>query len=329
MFSPRAIHHLIKYFNSIDKKLSGYFIRRPPWDEEPLTRMFFDLLDRDYQEEEKIDYTLNQLYSDLSESDDPIAINISLDTRQYSKSYEHKVSKSDIGLILEYQDQFNRKNSFTSYLLFQAKRLFPIHGEYTIRSKFDSFNKDQHDEIIRLNEWAESNFVSYLLYCPRPEKLDKTTRESLAYARNEFLGDNIFDFTFGQELRDDLLNGSKTIAAGIFVSEVNKMPSEFYKIHNNVFRGITPFSWFIVQLFQGKDARPLLNKLNQESYIYNYDYSEDDKIKCIREIVEGSLSQLSKRKLGNDDISINENMLPKHTLKIKIINGVDRNNFMK
>jgi succinate dehydrogenase flavin-adding protein (antitoxin of CptAB toxin-antitoxin module) len=107
MFSPRAIHHLIKYLNSIDKKLSNYLTRKRPWDEELLTRMFCDLLDQDYQEEENIDYTLNQLYSDLLESDDPIAINISIETRQYTKHYEHNVTKSDIGLILEYQDQFN------------------------------------------------------------------------------------------------------------------------------------------------------------------------------------------------------------------------------
>lgn len=219
-----------------------------------------------------------------------------------------------------------RKNSFKSYVLFQAKRLFPVQGKYTIKSKFDSFNKDQHNEIIKLNEWAGSNFVSYLLYCPRPEKLDKTTRESLTYARNESLGDNIFDFTLGQELRDDLLHGSKTVAAGIFVSDVNKMPNEFYKIHNNIFKGITPFSWFIVQLLQGINARYLFN---QNTYIYNYDHNENDKIMCIREIVEGSLSQMSKHILGNDDISINEKILPKHTLKIKIINGVDRNIFMK
>jgi hypothetical protein len=329
MFSLRAIHLLIKYFNSIDKKLSNYLIRKQPWDEESLTRIFCDLLDHDYQEEENIDYTLAQLYSDLSKSDDPIAIDISIETHPYTKKYEHNVAKSDMGMILEYQDQFERKNSFKSYLLFQAKRLFPVQNEYTVKSKFNSFNESQHDEIVKINKWAGDNFVSYLLYCPRPERLDKATRERLAYARNEAFGDNIFDFALGQELRDDLLHGSKTIAAGIFVSEVNKMPCEFYDIHKSMFQDIFPFSWFIVKLFQGFNDRSFLNKTK---YIYNYDHNENDKIKVMREIVEGKLSYFSKRVLddvlGINEVSINENIYPKHTLRIKIVNGTDRNNYL-
>ena len=326
MFSLRAIHYLIKYFNSIDKKLSNYLVRKQPWDEESLTRMFCDLLDQDYQEEDNIDYTLTQLYSDLSKANDPIALDVSIETHHYTKSYEHNITKSDIGLILEYIDQFNSKNSFKSYLLFQAKRLFPVQYEYTIKSKFNSFEKHQHNEITKLNEWAGGNFVSYLLYCPRPEKLIKTTRERLVYARNEAFENNIFDFAFGQELRDDLLHDSRTIAAGIFVSEVNKMPCEFYEIHKSIFQGFSPFSWFIVQLFQGINARSFLK---QNEYIYNYHHNENDKIKCMREIVEGKLSQMSKVLLNDEDIYFNENILPKHTLRIKIINGVDRNNFLK
>jgi len=62
MFSPRALHCLIKYFNSIDKILSNYLIRKQPCKEESLTGMFCDLLDEDYQKEENIDYTLTHLY---------------------------------------------------------------------------------------------------------------------------------------------------------------------------------------------------------------------------------------------------------------------------
>jgi hypothetical protein len=327
MFSPRAIHLLIKYFNSIDKKLSNYLIRKHPWDEESLTRMFCDLLDQDYQKDENIDYPLTQLYKDLSKSDDPIVFDVSIETHPYTKQYEHNIANSDIGLILEYHDQFDLKKSFKSYLLFQAKRLFPVQDKYTINSKFNSFDNNQHNEIIKLNEWAGVNFVSYLLYCPRPKKIDRTTREHLAYARNKALGNNIFDFSFGQELRDDLLRGSKTTAAGIFVSEVDKIHCNFHEIHKNIFHGIFPFSWFIVQLFQGINDRAFLD---QNKYIYNYDRSENDKIKCMREIVEGKLSPLSKNILNNkNEISFIENIYPKHTLRIRVINGNDRNNFLR
>jgi len=64
-----------------------------------------------------------------------------IDTYQYTKTCEDGVTKSDIGLILEYQDQFDNKNSFEVYLLFQAKRLFPILNEYEFKSEFNSFNK--------------------------------------------------------------------------------------------------------------------------------------------------------------------------------------------
>jgi len=233
LFSPKAIHYLIKYFNSIDKKLSNFLTHKQPWDEESLTRMFCDLLDKDYQEEFNIDYTLTQFYSDLSKFNESMTIDISLETHQYKRNYEHDVTKSDIGLILEYKEQFDNDKSFEVYLLLQAKRLFPIQNKYSIKSEFNSFNAVQYNEINKINEKAGFNFVSYLLYCPRTEKLEKSTREGLTYARNEMLGNEIFDYAFGQELRDDLLRNSETIASGIYVSEISKMPCNFYEIHKS------------------------------------------------------------------------------------------------
>lgn len=92
--------------------------------------------------------------------------------------------------------------------------------DYGARSKFESYDPDQHDRTKELLKFVDIHFFKYLLYCPRPELLPDDVRMELSYLRGKSLNRKILDYLYGQELRDDLRNGSPTLASGIFISDL-------------------------------------------------------------------------------------------------------------
>lgn len=109
MISPQAIRLLLQHFDSLDRSLSRRLVRKRPWDEEALTSLLCDLLDEDCQQDENVQYPIISLLEDLSATDEPISFSASINTHSYPKSVERYVTQSDIGLIVEYQDQFESK----------------------------------------------------------------------------------------------------------------------------------------------------------------------------------------------------------------------------
>jgi len=202
MLSPRAIRLLLKYFDSVDESLARRLLRKRTWDEEALTFLLTELLDEESQQDHNVEYSHANLIDDLFRTDEPISIDVTLDTHSYPKSMERYVTQSDVGFILSYQDQFGHKKSFQAGWLMQAKRLFPSkrkfdHG-FTENSKFDSLDRAQHDRMKRLRDWAKCDFIRYMLYCPRPSSLDTYVRERLSSARSNAIGTDIFDYALAR-----------------------------------------------------------------------------------------------------------------------------------
>lgn len=210
------------------KRYRSVWLGKRTWDEEALTFLLTELLDEEGQADHNMSYTHDIFLRDLSAIDEPLSISIQIETHSYPKSMERYVTQSDIGFILSYEDQFDQKASFHRGWLLQAKRLFQTrqrheHG-FTANSRFESIDNMQHERMKRLRDWAQCDFIRYLLYCPRPLALDKNVREQLCSARSRSLAHDIFDYSLGLELRDDLLSVSPTVAAGIFVAEMDDFP---------------------------------------------------------------------------------------------------------
>jgi hypothetical protein len=184
MLSPRAVRLVLRHFDAIDQAISQRLTRKRPWGEEALTHLLCDLLDFETQQEEKVSYTIVQLLEDLAKSDEPLDIRLRIDTHQYPKHLETWVTQSDLGLIISFQDQFDAEQSTTTAWLLQAKRLFPSkNGAYETDSKFDSVNPAQEARMKALRDWAQEDFVKYILYCPRPKKLGPPVRAALNQLR--------------------------------------------------------------------------------------------------------------------------------------------------
>lgn len=255
MLSPFATRLILKHFNAIDEAVTGKLLYKRARDEEEITKSLVDALDEECQSQENISFGIDQLRNELLKAGDPTSVDLSIETHSYTKTWEHYVSQADIGLIIRYQNYFEPNLSRSWSWLLQAKRAFLTSGnnpQYNAASRFSSYDHAQHERIKALVKFVDADFFRYLLYCPRPSRLEVSARQELAYLRGTSLQDEIFDFTYGLELRDDLRDGSPTIEAGMFVSELEPFPKNLGEVHRGIFRGTTPFSWFLLQHLPGR-----------------------------------------------------------------------------
>ncbi|WGI26067.1 hypothetical protein QEN58_03140 [Halomonas alkaliantarctica] len=317
MLSPYATHLLLKHFNSIDEAVSAKLLYKRPRDEEDITKSLIDALDEECQEQESLGYRIGELREDLAKNGDPTYIDLAIDTHVYSKQWERYVSQSDLGLVVKYQNYYEPMLSNTWSWLLQAKRLFPAKGTnnvYDSDCKFESFDKQQHERIKRLQEFVDADFFRCLFYCPRPEKLDDVVRQELSYLRSASLRGEIFDFTYGLELRDDLRSGSATVAAGIFVSEVEPCPKKFADIHSHIFHGTTPLSWFILQHLPGSGRHHPYEDKHWPSN-RNNDIAE--------RLVRGDTEVIQEIMTRLEDKEMNLSILPSATITVTISQGTE------
>jgi hypothetical protein len=252
MISPKALHAIIKHFDCIDTAVAARMMRKRPWLEPALTSFLCDLLDEDVQNETSLEYSLEELNRDLKLDDNLIKTNFQIETHEYAPDIERWVTQSDLGFIINYNDYLLPENSWSTAWLFQAKRMTADHkGQYLYSesSRFGSHDAKQHKRIESLIKIVGVEFVKYMLYCPKPASLDPLVRGKLAHLRNGSLSNDIFDFALGLELRDELLSGGGTLAAGVFISNVNDLPGNLGKVHRNILGSCWPLSWFIARHF--------------------------------------------------------------------------------
>lgn len=337
ILSPKAIELFIKHLNCIDIRLSKKLLSKRPWLETTLTQLLCDLLDEDTQPDENIDYSVFDLNDDLSRDEGIVKLNFSINTHQYSGNLEGKATQSDLGFVINYRDYLVPSSSWSSAWLMQAKRVYPDSTDpvkYSENSKFDALNSKQTKDLERLKNTINLDFVRYLLYCPRPNDLGKTTKAKLKRLRSNQLYQNIFDYSNGLTLWDDLKNGEKTVSAGIFVSK-SQIQNLGY-VHKKIFEETIPLSWFFVQHYfnnpisfsRSSNNIPIL--VNSDTRISIDPHSTDlihDPDKCKEEwahgIVKGQENSINKLTKAIDGEEINFQPVPKHTISVDISIGAD------
>jgi hypothetical protein len=321
MLSPRAIRLLLRHFDALDQVVAAKLMRKRPWAEEALTGLLCDLLDSETQAEERVSYTLLQLHEDLAASNEPVGIRVKIDTHQYPKHLERWVTQADFGLIINYQNQFRGHSETTAWLM-QAKRVFPSRdGLYEADSRFASTDAGQDARMKALRDWGQEDFIKYFLYCPRPSALKPNVREALSQSRTDALSEDIFDYTLGLELRDDMLSGSPTIASGLFVASLDDVPKTLVDTHAALFLSTFPFSWFIVQhLANGR------HRMRHRRQIHGSSPSGGPRTKEIERLVRGDHRVLVEdMELPESlDRDVPPRVLPTYTIEISVISGLER-----
>ena len=258
--TPRALHLIIKHLDCIDAAVSQRLTTARPWLEVGLTSLFCDLMDSGTQDSLSLAYPIDQLNADLAEPDGLLGLSVKIETHEYPPQLERWVTQSDLGLVLNYCDHLVPIRSWTSSWLLQAKRLLPssrVPLEYSERCVFGSFDSAQHKRMLELNEVVGEDFIRYLFYCLQPRLLEPALRGKLSYLRTGVIANDIFDYTNGLELRDDLMASRSTLEAGLFLGPIDQPPPQFGEIHREIFRRYRPFSWFVADQL-GSNGHELL-----------------------------------------------------------------------
>ncbi len=248
MISPGAVKLVIRHFDAIDRAVAKPLMYKKPWHEPALTSRLCALLDEETQQEYNINYSTPELNHDLAEMDGLLSFSLTLDTHEYGAHFEGWVTQADLGLLIKFEDELIPSDSWTVPWLLQAKRLYPSRQNpiaYDESCKFTAVDKDQRDRMKELQKIIGVDFIRYLLYCPRPSLLDTTTALKLTHLRNRNLGENIFDFTLGLLLREELSKKDSSLAAGLFVTSSIEVPSNLGNIHERMLHSCFPFSWFL------------------------------------------------------------------------------------
>lgn len=317
MLSPFATSLILRHFNAIDEAVTGKLLYKRPRDEEDITKSLVDALDEECQLQENIAYSIDHLRNDLLVAGEPTFIDLAIETHSYSKKWERYVSQADLGLIVRYENHYEPRLSKSWSWLLQAKRVFPVPdtpAEYGADSKFESFDIAQHKRIKQLVKFVDADFFRYLLYCPRPSRLVNSARQELAYLRGTALNDSIFDFAYGLELRDDLRNGSPTIAAGMFISKLDPFPRNLGAVHGEIFRGTTPFSWFLLGHIPGRGR-------HQWDEYEHWPSNQDNEI--VQAIVKGNAEVISEIMTSLEDREFNLKLLPSATITVTVSQGTE------
>jgi hypothetical protein len=211
----------------------------------------------------------------------------------------------------------------------QAKRMNPDNRaplRYTEASRFGSTNLQQQKRIERLIEIVGVPFVRYLLYCPRPAHLDEITQIKLAHLRNADLAGNIFDFTLGLKLREDLGSRSSTLAAGLFVANVSDLPKNLGQVHRTILQSCYPLSWFLCGHFIASSyddfvSRGRVNPHSSQSRRAQRDLSAEE---WAHGIVTGDQDAISRLMEASGTITDGPfAVLPPHTITINVMIGHD------
>lgn len=240
---------MIRHFDAIDQAVSKRTCRKRPWLEVAITSYLCELLDEETQLEAGLSYSIRDLNQDLGAADGLLDLTLSVETHEYEPKLERWVTQADLGLILQFDDHLLPDRSWSSAWLLQAKRVQPDSRNpllYSEVSRVAAVDAAQLSRMRRLSEAVGHEFVRYLLYCPRPEFLDKLTRQKLFHLRRQNLLDQIFDFTLGLELHTSVNRSDSSLAAGVFIAGLDHLPKALGEIHGSIFGATLPLSWFVV-----------------------------------------------------------------------------------
>jgi hypothetical protein len=85
--------------------------------------------------------------------------------------------------------------------------------------------------------------------------MDPIVERKLAHLRHQRLVHQIFDYTLGLELHQELSRKDSSLAAGLFVSEIDSLPPNLGMVHETMLGKCSPLSWFLASHFVGDGPR--------------------------------------------------------------------------
>lgn len=160
-------------------------------DEDHLTATLCEMLDENLQELHALDYTYRQLCDDLSRPNMINSVSVTIQANKHTKTFEGKFSYADLGIVLEHHPPLRGKGA-TSAVLIQAKKLFRNNGQYTLNSRYESFDIEQLQRLVAVgcedDKAPWTTCVYYLFFNPIRPLYASDAQSQLAYLDAERRG---------------------------------------------------------------------------------------------------------------------------------------------
>ena len=247
MLTPATLPLLVRHLDAVDEALSQRTAWQ--WKEEALTELLCDLLNETRQPAYHLTYPFQALQADLAAAAPLVDARIRIESHQYDKNVESRLTQSDVGLVIEAIDTIAPGRSTTTAVLLQAKRANPNPrtGDHDTTSVFAGYSSRQEERIQRLRSLLGVDAVQHLLYCPRGGNLASVDGQVLAHLRTAGVARGIHDYTLGQAKLEELRNNPNAFDAGLFVAQDLVATTTLRDLHATAFAGATPLAWYIAQ----------------------------------------------------------------------------------
>lgn len=216
VLGPYEAQCFSKYFKGVDSLLAKRFLFGFLPNEEHITSILCELLDEHGAQLHRLPYSLLDLNHDLKKNGGLLHADVSIVTTDYNKHQEHRITQSDIGIVIEYQDNIEPANSFSNGVLLQAKKLFPTnYSNYDLNSKYQSFDPKQHKRLKELNQYyiekgCENKCIKYLMYNPSLEAIPKREQQKILHQQMKLEVNSSFDSIIGLQRYRELLEGEQS-----------------------------------------------------------------------------------------------------------------------
>ncbi len=266
--TPRDAKILIRYLDAVDDAVTERLEVGYNPSEENLTFLLCEMLDDNKASRNTLSYPLTQMKAELAADSKRLVVSLAIETRQYPRHIESRLTSSDIGIIVSYRDHV-RHNSFESGVLLQAKRLYHSlnHPKYSLNDSFEAFDRSQLKAMLDISQRYSGPDMSrrdptgavglcrYLFYCPRPNAYDEDSQEELQHYL--LPGANIFDYAKGWHLYEfasdpkrhvpGLLASSISWLAEVWIdNRLRKSKPVAREVFERLWHDVEPLSWFLV-----------------------------------------------------------------------------------
>ncbi len=133
--------------------------------EEFLSPMFGRLVDGRSPFQSVLAYPIRALNADLDQCGSGHRLKVEFETIEHAKGFSGSVSHADLGIVFRYENPaFGER--VDKAILVECKRLYPLHREYKLRSRYEGFDAAQFAALEAIDSKHGWGTIYYFLYNP-------------------------------------------------------------------------------------------------------------------------------------------------------------------
>jgi len=185
-FSDVEAGYLRRFFDGVDYAVSRELAIDEVAYEEFLSPMFGRLLDGRSPFQSVLAYPLRALNADLDQCGSGHKLKVEFETIEHAKGFSGSVSHADLGIVFRYENPaFGER--VEKAILAECKRLYPLHREYKLRSRYEGFDAAQFTALEAIDSKHGWGTTYYFLYNPVLEAFEPSDANLIRALENRMM----------------------------------------------------------------------------------------------------------------------------------------------